>query len=46
MELTDLLDSLHVPYHAGDRYTRPGWINLACVRCGKDPYLGYNRAGR
>lgn len=45
MELTDVLDEYHVPYHTSGSKTRPGWLNLRCTRCGKDPYLGYNLAG-
>ncbi len=40
--IRDLLDEAGVPYHAEGRETRPGWVNLRCVRCGKDPYLGIN----
>lgn len=46
MNITDLLDEYRIPYHSEGRGTRPGWINMRCVFCEKDPYLGYNLAGR
>lgn len=46
MEFRDLLVENGVPFHEGDRHTRHGWLNMKCPRCQKDPYLGYNLAGR
>jgi hypothetical protein len=39
-----LLDDYHVHYEASGPKTRQGWLNLRCVRCQKDPYLGFNIA--
>lgn len=42
--LEDLLIEYRISYHATGSRTRPGWLNLRCPRCGKDPYLGYNKS--
>lgn len=44
MRFQDILDKYSIPYHIGDRFSRPGWINLVCPQCHKAPYLGYNIA--
>ena len=44
-ELVALLEQHGVIVHQGDRQTRPGWINMKCPFCGKDPYLGINMTG-
>jgi hypothetical protein len=46
IDFTQILDDLHVPYHDSGRGTRVGWVNFQCPYCEKDPYMGYNLAGR
>jgi hypothetical protein len=41
MEIADILEQYNVEMDTTGRgKNRPGWINIACCFCGKDPYLG------
>lgn len=43
MNLTDILRDHRIPFDiSGRNKNRPGWANLKCCFCGRDPYLGIN----
>lgn len=42
MEMKQLLDQFRIRYDSSGRNkNRPGWLNMKCPFCGREPYLGY-----
>lgn len=41
MNILEILRDNHIP----TKKERPGWIQIRCPFCGKDPYLGFNLRG-